>query len=147
MRETAALLTGRSALVVCVWEPGLAYEMLQPGFVPAPIDVRVALEVDQEMYERAQGLAEQGASLARELGLAADGLAVADELTIAQTLVRLAEERDAAAVGVGAHGHRAVREVLLGSTSREVVRRAPCPVVIVHGPGEKRHEPGDPRPD
>ncbi|MCU1498346.1 MAG: hypothetical protein JWM47_2299 [Acidimicrobiales bacterium] len=134
LTETAVLLAGRSGLVVCVWEPGLAYQMLLPGFVPAPIDVRVALAVDEAIYDQARRLAEQGASRARDLGLEAEGLAVADELTPAQTLVRLATERDAAAVSVGRHGHGAVRELLLGSTSHDVVRHAPCPVVLVHAP-------------
>jgi nucleotide-binding universal stress UspA family protein len=41
------------------------------------------------------------------------------------------QERDAPAVVVGAHGYSRMRELLLGSTSREVIRRATCPVVVV----------------
>jgi nucleotide-binding universal stress UspA family protein len=80
-------------------------------------------------------MAGRGAELARKGGLDAVGLAVADEITVAATLVRVARERDAAAVAVGAHGHSGLREVLLGSTSRDVVRHAHCPVVVVREEG------------
>jgi nucleotide-binding universal stress UspA family protein len=119
------------ALVAVVWEPGVGFDLMQPTLPPAPIDIRAALEVDEAMYERARQLAEQGAHRARKAGLEADGLAVADELTVAQTLVRLAEERSADGVVIGTHRRNVVSEVLLGSTAREVIHRAPCPVVVV----------------
>ena len=131
LREVADLLPGRSALVVTVWEPGAAFTLAEPMFVPAPIDIRVAQEVDEALYDQARHLAEQGAARLRELGLDADGLAVADTLTIPETLVRLARERDAAAIAVGAHGHSRVRELVLGSTIQAVVRKAECPVLVV----------------
>ena len=96
---------------------------------PSPIDVRTAAEIDEHNYESAQHLARQGAELARELGLEADPLVVAEdpETPIAETIVSLAKERDAQAVVVGPHRHG---PVLLGSVSRDVVRHAPCPVVV-----------------
>ncbi|MGI8873697.1 MAG: universal stress protein [Egibacteraceae bacterium] len=46
------------------------------------------------------------------------------------------------AVGVGSHGHSLVGELLLGSTSREVIRTAGRPVIVVYGPkGEGREQP------
>jgi nucleotide-binding universal stress UspA family protein len=80
-------------------------------------------------------MAEQAAADARARGRTADGLVVADEMTPADTLLRLAAERDAAVIVVGRHGHRAVAEALMGSTTRELIRRAPCPVLVV------RHDP------
>ena len=70
-------------------------------------------------------------SLATERGFDGESLVVADELTVAQTLVRLAHERDAAAVVVGAHGHRRLQDLFVGTTPRRVLERAPCPVVVV----------------
>jgi nucleotide-binding universal stress UspA family protein len=131
VREAAAVLATRRALVVVVWEPGKAFDLVDPLIPPAPVDVRTAMEVDQALYEEAQRMAEQGATRARDLGLEAEGLAVADEATVGDTLVRLATERDATAVVVGSHGHRAVRALLLGSTTQEVVRHATCPVLVV----------------
>jgi nucleotide-binding universal stress UspA family protein len=136
LQESAPLLAPRNAVVVVVWEPGLAFELWVPPMEPAPIDIRTALEVDRALLERAQRLAEQGAETARKLGLDATGLAVADEITVADTLVRLADDNDAPAVVVGAHGHSGIREVLLGSTTRDLIRHAPCPVIVVRG-GEK----------
>jgi nucleotide-binding universal stress UspA family protein len=140
VRETATLLAPRPALVVVVWEAGRAFELAQLpirtlDMPPTSLDIRTAFEVDQAMYEAAQRLAQRGAGLAEDAGLEAEGLAVADDVTVADTLVRLAGELDAQAVVIGAHGDRAIGELLLGSTSRDVVARAPCPVVVVRGQG------------
>jgi nucleotide-binding universal stress UspA family protein len=138
LRRAAPLLAARSALVVVVWEAGVAYELfaLPHDVMPAPLHVATAVQLDRAIYEGAQRLAQKGAELAREAGFEAEGLAVADERTIADTLVHLADERDAAGILVGAHG-RGLSRLLLGSTSEGVVRRARRPVVVV------RHEDGD----
>jgi nucleotide-binding universal stress UspA family protein len=135
LRDGAALLAPRPALVVVVWEAGAAFEAMElptasVGIPPVPIDIRTAMEIDNALSRRAQQAAEHGAALAREAGLEAEGLAVADEVTVAETLVRLARERDAQAIVVGAHGHGPLSEVLLGSTSRSLIRNAPCPVLV-----------------
>jgi nucleotide-binding universal stress UspA family protein len=121
---------------VVVWEPAPAIELVAaPDFVPAPIDIRTALELEEKLYESARRLAEHGAGLARDAGFEAEALAVVDDITVAATLVRLARERDAPAMVVGTRGHGGLTHVLLGSTAEQVVRRAPCPVVV-RGPGD-----------
>jgi nucleotide-binding universal stress UspA family protein len=128
--EAAGLLPQFPALVVVVWEAGVGFELVDdPSPTPAPIDVRTALEIDEKLAEGAQRLAERGASLARKCGLDAEALAVADDVTPAATLVRLARERHARAVVVGHRGRRGLAD-RLGSTTREVIRDAPCPVVV-----------------
>jgi nucleotide-binding universal stress UspA family protein len=140
LEEAAALLGKRPALVVSVWKEGTGFEAVElptatVGMPPAPIDVDTAMEIEQEVKERAQRLAQHGAELARQAGMEAEGLVVADEaLTIAETIVDVAEKRDAAAIVMGAHGHGRLTEALLGSTTRDVVRRAGCPVVVVREP-------------
>ncbi|MCU1377229.1 MAG: hypothetical protein JWN29_212 [Acidimicrobiales bacterium] len=136
--DEAVCLIPRPVLVVTVWQPGLAFDVMDPMIPPAPIDVRTALEIDEVLYEEARRLAEQGAQKARAVGRDAEGLAVADEITVAATLIRLATERDAGAVAVGTRGHSAVREVLLGSTAHDLVRDAPCPVVVVRVDEKKK---------
>jgi nucleotide-binding universal stress UspA family protein len=139
LRESGALLGPRPALVVVVYKAGLGFELLElpsvTGLPPAPLDIRTAVELDQILSERAQQLAQQGAQIARDVGFEADGLAVADEpeTPIAETIVDIARERDAQAIVVGAHGHGRLGEVFLGSTSRDVIRRADRPVVVVRG--------------
>jgi nucleotide-binding universal stress UspA family protein len=139
LREAAGLLAPRPALVVVVWKAGLAFELMElptvTGLPPAPIDVRTALEIDAQLSETARRLAEQGAELARRLGLEAEGLAVADEpdVPIAETLADLAAERDAQAMVVAPHRH-GHGPLVLGSVAREVIRLAPCPVIVDYVP-------------
>jgi nucleotide-binding universal stress UspA family protein len=132
LRRAAPLLATRSALVVVVWEPGVAYELfaLPHDVMPAPLHVATAVQVERALYEGAQRLAQRGAEIAREAGFEAEGLAVADERTVPDTLVHVAQERDAAGILVGARG-RGLSRLVLGSTSQGVVRRARCPVVVV----------------
>jgi nucleotide-binding universal stress UspA family protein len=131
--ETAALLAPREAVIVTVWKEGIGLRAIEPPehLPPAPLDVRMAGEVDQAMAERAQRLAEHGAGLAREAGLDAVGLAVAEEVDVAvsETVVDVAERRGAAAIAVGSHGHGGA----VGAISRDVIRHARCPV-LVRGP-------------
>jgi nucleotide-binding universal stress UspA family protein len=139
LREAAALLGGRPALLVVVWKPGLAFELIELpassiGLPPAPLDVRTALETEDALYEGAQRAAQRAAALARSLGLEADALVVAEDpgVTVAETLLRIARERDARAITLGAHPHGG----LLGSTTRGVVREARCPVLVVRADAE-----------
>ena len=138
VREAGSLLAGKPALVVVVWKQALGFELLELptatlGLPPAPIDMRTALEIDEAMQQRARQLAQRGADLARDAGFEAEGLAVADEpdVPVSATLVEVARERDAQAIAIGAHGHGRLADVILGSTTRDVVRQAPCPVLVV----------------
>jgi nucleotide-binding universal stress UspA family protein len=135
--EAAALLHGRTALVVTVWKPGLGFELIAlpaagSGLPPAPIDVSTALDTERAQFESAQRAAEQAAEFARQRGLQAAPLVVADdpETPISETLLRIARERNAAAMVVGAHAHGPI----LGGIARAVVREAECPVLVVREP-------------
>lgn len=138
VRDAGVLLGGRPALVVVVWKPGLGFELIElptasMGLPPAALDVGTAVEIDDRLREQAERMARHGAGLARAAGFEAEGLAVADDpaVSVADTLVRVAADRDAQAIVVGAHGHGALGAVLLGSVSRDVVRHATCPVLVV----------------
>lgn len=52
-------------------------------------------------------------------------------------IVRLAKEQDVDLVMVGTHGRGAIGHMLLGSVAEKVVRKAPCPVLVVR---EGEHE-------
>ncbi len=59
-------------------------------------------------------------------------------------LVQIGDERGSAALVLGERAHGRLGEVFLGSVSRDVIRYAPCPVVVVkHAePAERsRHKP------
>jgi nucleotide-binding universal stress UspA family protein len=137
VRETAGLFGSRRALVVTVWEPGLAYDaaaLPTAGLEmpPVAIDVEEAHEVEHELHVRARHTAQAGAELARSLGLQAEALAIADEAHVADAIVGLAGKRGVAAIVVGSRGLTGLRARLEGSTSNAVLKRASCPVVVVH---------------
>jgi nucleotide-binding universal stress UspA family protein len=46
-------------------------------------------------------------------------------------------EREAGAVVVGSHRRSGLADRLLGGTSQEVARRAPCPTVVVNDSDEE----------
>jgi nucleotide-binding universal stress UspA family protein len=49
----------------------------------------------------------------------------------AQTLLRVAEQREADLIVVGSHGRSGIGRLLLGSVSENVLRHAPCSVLVV----------------
>jgi nucleotide-binding universal stress UspA family protein len=130
----ARVLVERRALVLVVWKSGLGFELLEirslTGLPPAPIDIRTALEIDEDTRERAQRLAERGARIAREAGFDAEAAAV----PISNTIVTVAKERGAPAVVVGERARGRLGEVFLSDISRDVIRHAPCPVVVTRHP-------------
>jgi nucleotide-binding universal stress UspA family protein len=138
IREAGQVFAGRRALVLTVWNEGLGFELAEDpamaGMPAIPIDVRAAQEVDDVIQERAQRTAQRGATLARGAGFSdVEGLAVADEAdrSVPETIVRVADERGAQVIVVGAHAKGRLSEVIIGSTSRDVLRRATRPVLVV----------------
>jgi len=137
VREAAELFGSRQALVLTVWEPGLAYEASAltadpTGLGPEPVDPAAAQEVDDASKAHADRVAEEGAALAKSLGLEAEALAVADEGKVADTIVELAQNRRVAAIVVGSRGLSGLRARLEGSTSNAVAKHSTRPVVLVH---------------
>jgi nucleotide-binding universal stress UspA family protein len=136
----AELLKPRATLVLTVWEPALAHAAVAPppdvGMTPA-VDPSLQLEVDEALRDRAERVANDGAELARSLGLDAEAIAMADVRDIARTIIELARERNAATIVVGSRGLSGLRARFEGSTSKSVVKHAPCPVVVVHDSDEE----------
>jgi nucleotide-binding universal stress UspA family protein len=137
VQEAAELFGSRRALVVTVWESGLAYEVgamtTDPtGLGPEPVDPAAAQEVDDASKGHADRVAEEGAALAKSLGLQAEALALADVGNVADAIVELARTRDVAAIVVGSRGLTGLRARLEGSTSNAVLKHSPCPVLTVH---------------
>ena len=144
VRSAAELFPGSAALVVTVWEPGLAaLAAVDPGLGPAGIvpaggvDPVLASELDKAEEQHAAGVAREGAQLARSLGLDAQPHPIPGDVHVAETIVDLAIERDASAVVVGSHGITGLRSRLLGSTSRHVLRRCRRPVVVIRAPEDR----------
>jgi nucleotide-binding universal stress UspA family protein len=140
VRDAARLVGARKALVVTVWESGLAYAMadVRPdGMIATPaLDPAVAMSLDRDLRAHAGRVAGEGAELARSLGLDAEPLAVPDERRIPETILNLAREHDAAAIVVGSRGLSGLRARLEGSTTKSLLKHANCPVIVVHEPRE-----------
>jgi len=136
----AGLLKPRTALVLTVWESGLA---LAAAATPRDVSMTPAvrpsdvLRVDEALREQAERVSTDGAELARSLGLEAEPLAIADAPDIGRTIASVARERGATTIVVGSRGLGGVRARLEGSTSGGVVKHAPCPVLVVHEAGEQ----------
>lgn len=58
-------------------------------------------------------------------------------INAAPTILEYADEHDADMIVMGSHGRRGFRRLLLGSVTEEVVRLAPCPVLVVRNRPEK----------
>ena len=79
--------------------------------------------------------------------LSALGLTVTIELAKgdpATELIRVAEERAVDLVAMSTHGHRFIKDLILGSVAESVRHRCTIPVLLVRGsrnPGELKGEP------
>lgn len=136
--DTAWFAKPRRALVLTVWESALAYEMVSPSpdvtMMPA-VSPSSVVDIDQELGNRAERIAGEGAELARSLGLDAEPLAIVAGGDVVDTIIDVARDRGAAAIVVGSRGLNGLRARLEGSTSKGVVKHASCPVLIVHEHG------------
>jgi nucleotide-binding universal stress UspA family protein len=140
VHEAGALFASRAVLVAYVWIPGRRFEAATLpedaalGEPPGVIDFSNAFAVETAAMDEAQQLADQGAALAREAGLKADGQAVSLDVTVAETLVKLARESDAQALVVGMHERHRLARLAPARTLADVLRTAPCPVVVCVAP-------------
>ena len=138
MRAAAELFGSHPLVVVSVWEPGLAVAMAPlrdpAGIGYAPPSFEEIEAIDRAQHDHALEAVELGARLARELGAEAETYPVADEADIPDTIAAIAARRQACAVVVGSRGLGAVKSKLFGSTSRELLQRLDCPVLVVKAP-------------
>jgi nucleotide-binding universal stress UspA family protein len=148
IRHAADALGPRPAVVVTVWEEGLASTPVVPsiefGMAPGPVDVETSMEVDEAVHAHAERVANEGAALARAAGFEpAEAVAVADEANVPETLVHVAEQHDAGLI-VLATGHASggLRARLLGSTVHTVLRHAHVPVLVIPPRPEPAPAPG-----
>lgn len=120
--ELAAKEPGTRLVFCYVADTTVLYERARTyGYDPAPM-LRNMQDEMTVVLERAAALA-QGSKVDREwLILEGDPL---------REFIRLAEERPANLVIVGSHGRRGVQRLFLGSFAEHVVRRCPCPVLVV----------------
>jgi nucleotide-binding universal stress UspA family protein len=118
-------------LVVTVWEPALDYE-IGPDPLSSPVDPEGTEQMNEAIRARAELTAQAGAELAESAGLQAEAVAVVEERDVADAIVEVAGRRHVAAIVIGSRGLSGIRARLAGSASNDVLKRSPCPVLVVH---------------
>jgi nucleotide-binding universal stress UspA family protein len=126
VEAAGSLFRGRSAIVLHVWSPGA----LRAGTYGAELASEAHDEHDVE--QAAMQLAEEGARLAVDAGLTATpAIAPARSATTSHAILGVAEQHGVGLIVVGTRGLPALRSLLLGSVSHDVVQHATCPVLVV----------------
>lgn len=96
------------------------------GYEPGPQSVRDA--VAKRFHKEHRDLQDIAKSL-RDGGLAVKPLLI--QGAAAEKIVEEAGSHDARLIVMGTHGHGALRDLLVGSTSQAVIKNTSCPVVLV----------------
>ena len=117
------LAPGRTALVLCVWQPG------DVGFVPVD-DRHFDAQNATEVQEAAEQTAAHGASLAEKAGFRSESLAVEGAPTW-KGIIKTAEERNASLIVLGSHRRSGLAGHLLGSVASAVVTHSATSVLVV----------------
>ena len=118
-----ARTTGDAVLVATVWRALQGdYGLVHPS--AAPLTDLLSAE-----RSHAESVLAEATAQAEAAGVAVETLLVTGDP--AEQLCKLAREREARLVAVGTRGYGTVRSLLLGSVSGAVVRKAPCPVLVV----------------
>ena len=92
-------------------------------------DTQKSLEVETELIQRAQLDMERIVDELNRCGFIARArIETADPF---REIVRIEEEEDVSLIVIGSHGKSNIEEMLLGSVSEKVVRKAKGPVLVV----------------
>jgi nucleotide-binding universal stress UspA family protein len=127
IRESAALLGPRPAVVLSVWQDAAA--------LPAMAWAGAALPDLEDIFDAARDgalrTAEDGAGIARAAGFDATAAVAEAKGPIWVAVEAAAEEHGADGIVVGSRGLSGVKSILLGSVSNGVVHHARRPVLVV----------------
>jgi nucleotide-binding universal stress UspA family protein len=103
-------------------------------------DYGLSVEVMRETLALSEAAAKKQLAHLEKL-VAAKGVAVSSRLAsgfAAGNIIEAAKKVRAAYIVLGSHGHTAVYDLLVGSTTHAVIKKAPCPVVIVPGEAKRK---------
>jgi nucleotide-binding universal stress UspA family protein len=132
IERAGALLAGRRALVVTVWQPITDLDSFAwTGPTASQVDV---VELNRAAAEDGDRVADEGVRVALEAGLRAEPLAVETTGSVWKTIVEIADRHDAAAIVMGSRGLAGVRSMLLGSASSAVVHHADRATLVIRQP-------------
>jgi len=97
------------------------------GFDMADFFARMQEESDRKMQELIPAAQQEGLSVERMITRGTPFLEI----------IRVAKEEDVDMIVVATHGRTGLAHVLMGSVTEKVVRKAPCPVLVVR---KSQHE-------
>ena len=120
--------TGRSAIVLTVWEP---FASMPFASTPSSPD-----GLAQDIEREARRIADEGARLARACGFDARPVAERGD-SVWRRIVQSAEEHGASIVVLGAHGRTGTQLVASGSVAAAAAQHTVRPVLIVHAPARR----------
>ena len=133
IETAAALFSGRSTVVVHVWETPLPHWRSGHAVTATPLsEIReLADDLDELLANSAREQAQEGADLARRRGLGARAESIESSTGVWRALIETAQSTDAGVVAVGSRGRGAFASTILGSVSSALVHNAELPVLIV----------------
>jgi nucleotide-binding universal stress UspA family protein len=127
--ETAKAAFGPAKLLARKFGARLVLAHVEPDILPLLVVEYSAVGMEDLLERNRARAAEQLAEVAAELG---DGVATAQTTGSAhEGIVRLAAEHGADLIVIATHGRGFISHAILGSTTERVLRRAPCPVLVV----------------
>ena len=107
------------------------YQFLIVAMAPAQIHEMLKEKAEKKMRRLAEGATRKGL---RCQVLIRDGAPFVQ-------IIRCAKELRADMIVMGSHGQTGLAQTLLGSTAEKVVRKAPCPVLVIKHPMQKFRMP------
>jgi nucleotide-binding universal stress UspA family protein len=128
---TASVLDEAARLAQALDAEVVLFHSIQPPRVTS--DYGLAMENVQEINAITEKTARRQLDHAEQLLLGRD-ITVRTEKTLGcptNTIVEAAREHEAAYIIMGSHGHTALYDLLVGSTTHGVLKHSPCPVIIV----------------
>lgn len=123
-RAGRELMTGRDAIVLCVWQPA------DVGFEPVTKQ-HFDADAANEVHQAAEETAAFGASLAQKAGFRAQGLTTEAAPTW-KGVIETAQAHRVSLIVLGAHRHTGLLGHLVGGVAAAVVSHATCSVLVVH---------------
>ena len=118
------LASGRTALVLCVWQPA------DVGFLPVN-DQHFDTQNASEVHKAAEQTAAHGASLTDKAGFKSQSLAIEAAPTW-KGIIETAQERQASLIVLGSHRRSGLVGHLTGSVAAAVVTHSTTSVLVVH---------------
>ncbi len=120
---------------------GAAITLLHACEVPSPMSAIVpGTDVARDLQEeraRAEALLAGMVEMLEQRGLRRTSTLMPDGSPI-ETILRVARDGGFDLIVIGTHGRAGFSRLVLGSVAEEVLRKACCPVVMVHAPPSER---------